>query len=219
MCKLDTSKYFTIEMQELFVHALQADGIKNDTVRDALYIQLMTGMRPGEVVALRWQDVDFEGAAVTVAHTVRRTKGPHSQLVIGDTKSRNKREVPLPSEALDILKARRLATVTVDLSIPNLIFANRRGGLIEPNGLNRYLQQCCAKMQELAPTGVDVPKFTAHSLRHTFATRALEVGVPTPVVADWLGHSSVRITGDVYSHNHKKCSQKWGREMEQKIWF
>ena len=217
MCELDTSKYFTTEMQQLFERALHDDGIKNKTARDAVYIQLMSGMRPGEVVGLRWQDIDFEKGTVTVTHTVRRTKETPSQLVLGETKTHSKRELPLSSEALGILETRRLAVLDGDVEVSELVFANRRGGLIEPNGLNRYLKQCQAKMQELAPKGTVIPKFTAHALRHTFATRALEAGVPLKVVSEWLGHSSVRITGDVYSHMTHECSQIWRTAMENVI--
>jgi len=219
MCELDTSKYFTTEMQQLFERALHDDGIKNKTARDAVYIQLMSGMRPGEVVGLRWQDIDFEKGTVTVTHTVRRTKETPSQLVLGETKTHSKRELPLSSEALGILETRRLAVLDGDVEVSELVFANRRGGLIEPNGLNRYLKQCRAKMQELAPKGAVIPEFTAHALRHTFATRALEAGVPLKVVSDWLGHSSVRITGDVYTHKTPECSQKWRTAMDSVIKF
>ena len=215
----DDIKYLTLEQQRLFVAALQAGAVKNETARDALYIQLMTGMRPGEVIALCWQDIDFENGTVTVAHTVHRTKETPSQLELGETKTHSKREVPLSSEALGILEMRRLAVLEGDVEVSELVFANRRGGLIEPNGLNRYLKQCRAKMQELAPKGTVIPKFTAHALRHTFATRALEAGVPLKVVSDWLGHSSVRITGDVYTHKTPECSQKWRAAMDSVIKF
>ena len=187
-----------IRMQRLFVEALQMGAVKSDSIRDVFYIQLETGMRSGEAVAVEWGDVDFENATLTVRKTARRTKKQYSKLEIGPTKSRRERKVPLSENALRIFCERW--KTAIDTSEETLVFTNNRGRLIEPNGLNRYLKQCRTKMQELAPEGVAIPKFTTHSFRHTFATRMLEQGVPQKVVADWLGHSSTRITGDLYSH-------------------
>ena len=197
--------------QNLLVEVLQMGVVKNEAMRDVFYIQLETGMRPGEAVAVQWGDVDFETTTLTVSKTVRRTKKRYSELVLGPTKSRRERKVPLSENALYIFRERW--ETAKDTSEETLVFANNRGGLIEPNGLNRYLRQCRAKMLELAPEGMEVPEFTAHSLRHTFATRMLEQGVPQKVVADWLGHSSTRITGDVYSHVLQDTSQSYRQKV------
>jgi len=191
--------------QRLFIAALQSGIMKNNAIRDVFYLQLETGMRPGEAVAIQWHDIDFESEMLIVRHTVRRTKGHNSELLLGPPKSRRERKIPLSENALWLLKERlsSIENVTEDA----LVFTNNRGGLIEPNSLNRYLKQCRLKMQEIATNETSIPIFTAHSLRHTFATRMLEQGIPQKVVAEWLGHSSTRITGDIYSHVSLKTSQ------------
>lgn len=206
-----------IRIQSLLVEVLQMGVVKNEAIRDVFYIQLETGMRPGEAVAIQWGDVDFETRTLTVRKTVRRTKKRYSELVVGPTKSRRERKVPLSENALCIFRER--CKIAKDTSEETLVFANNRGGLIEPNSLNRYLRQCRVKMLEIAPEGVEVPEFTAHSLRHTFATRMLEQGVPQKIVADWLGHSSTRITGDVYSHVLQDTSQSYRQKIGNVIDF
>ena len=90
---------------------------------------------------------------------------------------------------------------------PELVFTTKKGTPLEVSSLNRSLrciqkrmQKLCAEKFSISVDAVTLPTFTAHSLRHTFATRALEADIPLKVVSEWLGHSTVRVTGDVYSH-------------------
>lgn len=213
MKRLSSSEnFFDIRLQRIFFDVLQENTISNEKIRDAFCIQIMTGARPGEVVALKWKHVNFETATLTIENTARRTKEKPSKLVIDDTKTHCKRELHLSPDALNILAARRL--VDTDATPETLIFTNQRGGIIEPNSLNRYLRQYKAKMKELVPEGVEIPDVTAHGLRHTFATRAMEKGIPLPIVSEWLGHSSTRITGDVYSHVTSECSKSWQKKLD-----
>ena len=99
---------------------------------------------------------------------------------------------------------KRLGNAYTDL---NLIFATKTGQILERPHVAQTLalirkQMRIIRAEELHKdiSEVEEPNFTLHSLRHTFATRALEQDIPLKVVSDWLGHTTIRITGDIYSH-------------------
>lgn len=66
--------------------------------------------------------------------------------------------------------------------------------------IKRNMRKIAAEEKGVEADQIQITDFTAHSMRHTFATRALEKDIPLKVVADWLGHSTIRVTGDTYSH-------------------
>lgn len=90
---------------------------------------------------------------------------------------------------------------------PELVFTTQVGTPLEVSSLNRTLrcvqkrmQKLCAEKFGISVDAVALPTFTAHCMRHTFATRALEAGIPIKVVSEWLGHSTIRVTADTYLH-------------------
>ncbi|MDL2293160.1 site-specific integrase [Ruminococcaceae bacterium OttesenSCG-928-D13] len=197
--------YLSEEDQRLFIKALEGKRLA-----PLFMFQLATGLRPGEVKGLKWEDVDFDNATLTVSRGARREEG---EMTLGPTKTKREREIELLDEALVVLEQQKAqqeedkAYFKEGYMDNGLIFANRAGGLLDDSNTRKVLKAVRKEMLglkaeelELPIEEVWIPPFTPHSLRHTFATRALEKDIPLKVVADWLGHSTIRITGDTYSH-------------------
>jgi integrase len=154
------------------------------------------GLRKGELLALRWSDVDLDAGMVRVRRNVQRLP---QGLVFGPPKSaRSRRSIPLPATSVRVLKAHRAQQAAealarrskwVDLG---LVFTSEVGTVIEPRNLSRVFDQLIEQAQ--------VRRIRFHDLRHTCASLLLAQGVPPRVVMDVLGHSQLAITTDLYSH-------------------
>lgn len=164
---------------------------------------LYTGMRLGEICALKWTDIDWAKQTITVRRTVQRVSRMHSSgagktlLAIGTPKSRrSQRVLPLPAFLLEKLK-KRMAAGTAEYVFG---VSNRPA---EPRTVQRRFQRLMA--------GLRIAGAHFHTLRHSFATRLLELGVDVKTVSALLGHSSTRTTLDVYVHSlidHQRCAME-----------
>ena len=168
-----------------------AKGTRNGIV---FSFALATGMRPGEYLALQWPDLDWDTGRIQVQRTLYRpSKGGGWRFEAPKTK-RGYRSVTLPEDLVEELREHRDRQEPVGLDQPDLLFRGRNG---EP------LNSCNLLKRSLRPilrdAGLDV-KLTLYSLRHSHATLLLAGGVNPRLVADRLGHGSVQITLDVYSH-------------------
>ena len=166
---------------------------------------LETGMRLGELAALQWQDVDFADCSLSVNRNLNRLKNYDANIksktviVLGEPKTKNsKRSIPLSDKMLNEFKdvqlkqAEAKQTWAEGYKEQGFIFASEFGDCIEP----RTFQDAFKRILKDA----DIKDANFHALRHTFATRALEAGIPAKIVSEILGHSSVNITLDLYSH-------------------
>lgn len=147
----------------------------------------MTGMRRGEVLGLRWQDVDLDRGVIAIQQTVIDLGG---KAVFSTPKtSRGKRRVALDSGTVASLRA--LWGSLADNS-SGLIFTAKDGGPLTGSTITKRFQSLVARL--------DLPRIRLHDLRHTHATLALELGVHPKIVSERLGHSTVALTLDIYSH-------------------
>lgn len=198
----------TVEEQRLFLKALE-----NKRLSNFFQFQLLTGLRPGEMCALCWDDLDLEIGQITISRTVRREKKADgsSSLRVSSTKSGHNRVLELTVGMLKLLQQQadlqEMEITKGRYNKSDLIFPNKSGGFLEVSSLNRTIDRIRIEMRKikaeelgLAVDEVELSHFSAHGLRHTFATHALEAGVPLKVVSEWMGHASVRVTGDIYSH-------------------
>jgi integrase len=191
-------KVLTIEEQEKFLEV-----IKEDRLGPAFLMLLGTGMRRGELLALTWQDIDFEKGTVFIRRNMVWTKeGP----VFQEPKTeKSKRIIPLPSAVLESLKKHRERMFQEGFyGLDKQVFCSATGTYIIPRNFNRKYQELCKK------AGISI---NLHALRHTFATRLLEAGENLKVVQELLGHARVSTTADIYSH----VSQDIKKEAVNKI--
>lgn len=169
--------------------ALEKQALQEQSCSPVI-LGLYTGMRIGEISALRWEDIDFESGILSVRRTLQRIStfspaGSRSEIVIGTPKSDNSfRIIPLSSHLLDYLKEwKEKASGDYVISCKN--------SFAEPRVISYRFKQTLNK------AGISNVNF--HSLRHTFATRALERGVDITTLSSLLGHASAKMTLDTYT--------------------
>jgi integrase len=159
-------------------------------------LMLMTGLRRGEALGLQWIDLDTKKGILTVRRQLLREG---DGLVTRDTKTKgSRRVVNLPSQMLAILRSHRqdqetarkaLGTAWID---SGFIFITAVGGPLDPRNLLRDFKKVCVE--------AGLGDWHLHELRHSAASLMLAQGVKLQVVSEVLGHSSIRMTADVYGH-------------------
>ena len=173
------------ELPRLFGH------LRDEPYRTLCLVALKTGMRQGELFALRWGDVDLEQAVV-------RVRSSYTGGALGTPKNRERRDVDLISDIVELLAGGREERGG---SIDDLVFPGENGsGFVSPTVLLRrhlYPAMAAAEIRRVGPTQ---EKRTFHSFRHTFAKRALESGAQITWLSRHLGHSSLKVTTDIYGH-------------------
>ncbi|MDA1654272.1 site-specific integrase [Bacillus thuringiensis serovar kyushuensis] len=159
------------------------------------HMALVTGMRQGELLGLRWKDVDLEKGHLTISQTL--SHDGKTFLVGGKTKS-SLRKILLPTSTIAKLKKHRAVVLKEKLSQGeeyqdnDLVICTPSGTPINPANVRRSLNALIKKAA--------VPKIRFHDLRHTHATLLLAKGVNVKVISERLGHSNIKITLDTYSH-------------------
>lgn len=175
-------------------------GVRGDP-REALYVTALgTGLRQGELLALRWSDVDLARGELTVRHTLGRfSRQPEP------TKTpRSRRTLRLPQQAVTALTTHRERQTVVPLS--GLVFATERGGPLQQINVTLSLQRTLRRL--------GLPRRRFHDLRHTFATLALEAGEGLDAVSRALGHTSVATTADIYGHWTPAMQERLAQRMD-----
>ena len=162
------------------------DGVRGDRL-GALYLTAAgTGLRQGELLGLRWQDVDLERGELAVRHTLQR--GTRS---LSEPKTeRARRTLRLPRQVAAALAEHRSRQSIVPLT--GLVFTTERGTALDSRNVTRYLQGHLARL--------GLPRQRFHDLRHAFATLMVESGEDLGVVSRILGHADFATTADVYAH-------------------
>ena len=156
-----------------------------------ILLSLFTGIRIGELCALRWEDISLQEQTIRIHQTLQRVQdksnGPHkTKIVITTPKSASSiRTIPLPDDLVKILKNYK----AVD---SGYFLTNRLDRFVEPR-IMQYRFKAVLKN-----SSVESANF--HSLRHTFATRCIELGFDVKSLSEILGHASVNITMNRYVH-------------------
>ena len=173
-----------------------------------------TGMREGELLGLKWADVDLERGTLRLRHTLVREGG---KTVLGDLKtSKSRRSIRLTSIATDALRGhleRQLIEMEQMGSLyqpGGLVFATESGTLINPSNLrNRTFKPLLRRA-----FGEAGPDISFHDLRHTCATLLLTQGTHPKLVQELLGHATIAMTLDTYSHYLPSMGDQTVRAME-----
>ena len=165
---------------------------------EALYVlALTTGLRIGELLGLKWNDIDLDARRLRVSRQLQRSR--EEGLIFTEPKAASRRTVDLPARTVEALKRHRKRQFEETLKAGgayhdnDLVFA---GCLGEPIGPEKVTQRAFKPL--LKRTGL--PEIRFHDLRHTFATLLLARGVHPTYVQRALGHASVKMTLDRYSH-------------------
>jgi integrase len=183
----------------------------------ALYLlALATGMRQGELLALRWRDVDLEHGALSVTASLQRPKSGLKLNPRPKTRS-SRRRISLAPELVAILRGHRAVQLAERLSQgelwvdQDLVFCNSIGGPYRSTNLEHHNFKPLVKR-------AGVPEIRFHDLRHTAATILLLEGVNPKVVSEMLGHASVAITLDLYSHVLPNMQRDAAAAMASVLW-
>ena len=174
------------EMQTIPAEQLQAflDEARATGVYEMYYIELATGLRRGELLGLKWTDIDWKNGIIKVRRQVAKVDG---QIVEAPLKTKNSyRAVTISQQAIEVLTQQK--TKTND----QYVFPSPNGGPISPDSVNNMLKRVLER--------AGIPKVRFHDLRHAFATIALQNGVDIKTVSGMLGHFSAGFTLDTYAH-------------------
>ena len=150
------------------------------------YTELATGLRRGELLSLKWEDIDFENKVITVRRQIVHVKGETKESPL---KTKNTyRTVAISTDVVDLLREKR----THDSGFSKYVFPSPNGGPQDPDSVRPMF------LRILARAGLDELRF--HDLRHTFATMAIRSGVDMKTLSEMMGHYSVAFTLDTYGH-------------------
>ncbi|MDP8929660.1 MAG: site-specific integrase [Actinomycetota bacterium] len=175
---------------------LSHDQVLGDRLHAAWLLLCTTGMRRGEVLGLRWTDIDLDVRRLSVRQAVIVVD---SKPVVSQTKTaKGRRSLALDEGTISTLRSHRARQLQERLSWGaawtdlGLVFAQENGQPVHPTAFTKRFQRLVRY--------VGLPGIRLHDLRHSYATAALVAGVPAKVVSERLGHANVGVTLDTYSH-------------------
>ena len=170
------------------------DECTDADLRRMVYVLVQTGLRAGELLGLKWPDVDWEHGTIHVV----RARNTFEDSGFGDPKARSRRSVAISPATIETLREHRVAQNEARLLLGkarhdfDLVFPRVDG---RPEDVNNLSKRFGALRDRLGIQGLRL-----HDLRHTSATLALQAGVHPKVVQERLGHANIGITLDTYSH-------------------
>lgn len=176
-------------------------GLHGHWLHDLALMAVTTGMRRGEILALRWQDVDLDGGIVSVAQSLEETRGG---LRFKNPKSKHgRRVIALPQAAVEMLRGQWLQQGEIGLQLGigkpdghDLVFGKWDRSPRKPDDVSRDWRVYCDRRK--------LPKVPFHALRHSHASALIAAGSDVVTVSRRLGHASVATTLNVYAHRFEK---------------
>jgi len=192
--KVDRKEMATLDLEQA---QRLLDAVRHSHIYWPVLIALTTGMRRGEVLALRWRNADLDRGVVRVVESLEQTK---AGIRFKAPKTDRARAITLPRFAIDELRrlkreqAEALLTLGVRQDRNSLVCARADGEPLQPQSLTHEFPRFLARL------GAEFPRVRFHDLRHTHATQLLLAGVHPKVAQERLGHSTITTTLDLYSH-------------------
>ena len=191
-------KPWTPEQVRAFLRA-----IADDRLAVLYWLLLVTGMRRGEAIGLRWEDVDLDGQALHIAQQITEVRG--KSVVDTPKTKRGARLVPIDPVTATLLGTHRdrqfaeRAGWAGAWHDSGLVFTREDGTALRPEYATRHFQALAAR--------AGLPAIRLHDLRHTNASLALDAGVDIKIVSERLGHSQIAVTADLYTHVNRGVGQ------------
>jgi integrase len=171
----------------------------------AFYILLSTGMRRGELLALKWQDIDFKHKLIRINKSYNRVKvfenkkdeGKYKNIENTTKTEKGNRIFPALEDTIKMLNLHRNKQIIEKVKAKiyddsDYVFCSRQGKVINPRNFTKYFYKF------LADNGID--RTNLHNLRHTFATTGIENGIDMKAMQELLGHSTMQVTSEIYTH-------------------
>jgi integrase len=182
------------------------DAVKGDRLFAAFFLEMGTGLRRGELLGLRWRDLDIDAGVLQVRQTLIRVgnhgnteSGRKSRLIFQEPKTeQSRRTIPIPDDIVEALRHHKARQAKERLLMGGayedhgLVFCQANGQPIAPYTFTRHFERL------LKYAGL--PRIRFHDGRHTFATLMLELGESAKTVQTILGHTRISTTLDTYSH-------------------
>lgn len=174
---------------------------------DFYLIALQTGMRINEILALEWSDIDFQKKEIHVNGTLVYVRGGEGRYKDTPKTESSRRVIPMLPDIEQILKIRRRQQMETKMllgehwksekGLENIVLTYAEGGALWDTAIRVDIKKIISGIKE---KGMEFAPITPHTFRHTFATRCIEQGMPMQVLKTILGHSSLAMTADLYSH-------------------
>lgn len=181
------------------------DSLEDDRLSFAFILALATGIRIGELLALKWENVDLDNKIIKIKLSLSRVKNfdeninTKTKLIFKEPKTKaGKRDIPIPDSVIKEFRKHKKRQNEEKLIAGqiyednDLVIATELGKPIDQRNLTRKFKSICKR--------ADLQDVNFHALRHTYATRLLEANEHPKVVQEILGHSSISVTLDTYSH-------------------
>lgn len=186
-----TRQAMTREQQALFM-----EYAKESYLYHFFEVMLRTGMRKGEMQGLKYPDIDRKANVIHVRRTLKYIE--HQGYIEDTPKTRTStRDIPLTAAVLEHIEAQRNYWGFKVINMNQYIFCNERGEALSRERIQAEIDRT---VKRIRAAGHDFPRITSHVFRHTFATRAIEAGMQPQILKTILGHSSLAMTMDLYSH-------------------
>lgn len=194
----DKKEALTIDVQRKFL-----EHVKESSYENQYRFVLQTGLRTGELIGLKWSDIDFKKRTLKVQRSMEY-RYKVGEWRVGEPKSKSGfRTIPLTQEAIRILKEQKRKNSNIDIismEWADIVFLCRKGTPVKNSTYDSNLFKICDK------AGID--RFSMHILRHTFATRCIEAGMMPKTLQKIMGHSNIGITMNLYVHITEDEKQK-----------
>lgn len=191
--KKQIHRALTREEQRLFM-----EYAKEEWYYNIFDLQLRTGMRIGEIRGLRWSDIDHEKNVIRIKRTATRNNS--GKLEMGDPKTKTSyRDIPLRKDIDEIFVRQKQQCRLIEgktVNFDDYVFKSVKGKVISTETIRDVTNRILRNMKK---DGIQIERFTSHTFRYTFATRAIEAGMNPQTLKTILGHSSLQMTMDLYS--------------------
>ncbi len=182
------------------------DAVRGHRLEAIISVALALGLRKGEILGLRWEDINLEQRTLTVRNQVHRIKKQGIVVRVGaKTEASDERTIVLPQTIPHALQAHRTRQLETRLAagsqwkgpnyvtgVTGYVFTSQIGTILEPRNLNRFFYRIRRE--------ASLPTKTIHQLRHDCASLLLAQGVPLWAVSKILGHSGIQVTANIYGH-------------------